>query len=278
MGTSANSSWRSRSSSDRPSSSIWERRTSTLHSPWPPSRNGCWRSSASRPRWTSCSISSGRHDSDRVEWPTSSKDEDVNNCSVDCSVGSLARLLTNLVDGSRATPTTSEGSFGGPALAVRNRPSTGVLGVGEVSSGAEDYPTVCPTDRRDLRRQGDGHRRDEPLSVQISATSSFGSTVGSRAAANHVFAVRPNPDCLGSHYLEALLGSRYAKDYYLRTAKQTTNLASTNETTIGRFLVPLPTVEEQGTILRRWNKKWARSGGTWPTCTARWGSSASIGL
>ncbi|MEI6206307.1 MAG: restriction endonuclease subunit S [Desulfuromonadales bacterium] len=66
---------------------------------------------------------------------------------------------------------------------------------------------------------------------------------------NHVFAVRPNIVRLQPYYLSALLGSNYAKTYFLLTAKQTTNLASTNKTTIGRFRVPLPPIEEQQKIL-----------------------------
>ncbi|MBV9998779.1 MAG: restriction endonuclease subunit S [Verrucomicrobia bacterium] len=67
---------------------------------------------------------------------------------------------------------------------------------------------------------------------------------------NHVFAVRPNSDRLRPHFLAALLGSHYAKLYFLRTAKQTTNLASTNKTTIGQFRVLLPSVDEQDAMLR----------------------------
>lgn len=66
---------------------------------------------------------------------------------------------------------------------------------------------------------------------------------------NHVFSVRPNVARLKPHYLSALLGSNYAKTYFLLTAKQTTNLASTNKTTIGRFRVPLPSIAEQQKIL-----------------------------
>lgn len=67
---------------------------------------------------------------------------------------------------------------------------------------------------------------------------------------NHVFAVRPNIDRLRPHFLAALLESFYGKLYFLQTAKQTTNLASTNKTTIGQFRVLLPYVEEQDAILR----------------------------
>jgi len=66
---------------------------------------------------------------------------------------------------------------------------------------------------------------------------------------NHVFAVRPDRARLEPRYLAALLGTRYARSYFESTAKQTTNLASTNKTKIGQFTVLLPAVEEQHSIL-----------------------------
>lgn len=67
---------------------------------------------------------------------------------------------------------------------------------------------------------------------------------------NHIFAVRPNPSRLVPQFLSALMGARYARDYFQSTSKQTTNLASTNKTKIGQFKIVLPiTVEEQAAIL-----------------------------
>lgn len=66
---------------------------------------------------------------------------------------------------------------------------------------------------------------------------------------NHIFAVRPRQERLLPHFLVALLSSQYAKVYFLRTAKQTTNLASTNKTTIGQFPVLLPSLDEQSELL-----------------------------
>ncbi|CAK0775358.1 type I restriction enzyme, S subunit [Gammaproteobacteria bacterium] len=66
---------------------------------------------------------------------------------------------------------------------------------------------------------------------------------------NHIFAVRPSHKKMRPRYLSALLESHYAKLYFLRTAKQTTNLASTNKTTIGQFRVLLPPLNEQDSIL-----------------------------
>ncbi|MEO1390472.1 MAG: restriction endonuclease subunit S [Cyanobacteria bacterium J06634_6] len=72
---------------------------------------------------------------------------------------------------------------------------------------------------------------------------------------NHVFAVRPDFNQLRPRYLSALLGSQYSKNYFLLTAKQTTNLASTNKTKIGQFPVVLPNTDEQDTILEVLDEK-----------------------
>lgn len=67
---------------------------------------------------------------------------------------------------------------------------------------------------------------------------------------NHVFSVRPNNLRLEPYFLAALMGTRYARAYFESTAKQTTNLASTNKTKIGQFSVLVPSVIEQREILK----------------------------
>jgi type I restriction enzyme S subunit len=66
---------------------------------------------------------------------------------------------------------------------------------------------------------------------------------------NHVFAVRLNQSLLEPFFLSALMGTSYARAYFQLTAKQTTNLASTNKTKIGMLKVLLPRVDEQRRIL-----------------------------
>jgi type I restriction enzyme, S subunit len=66
---------------------------------------------------------------------------------------------------------------------------------------------------------------------------------------NHIFAVRPNKLKLDPQFLSALLGATYARAYFQTTAKQTTNLAATNKTKIGRLQVLLPPADEQREIL-----------------------------
>ena len=66
---------------------------------------------------------------------------------------------------------------------------------------------------------------------------------------NHVFAVRAKQSRLDPHFLSAVTGTIYARAYFESTAKQTTNLASTNKTKIGMFKVLLPPLDEQELIL-----------------------------
>ncbi|MHB1344045.1 MAG: restriction endonuclease subunit S [Thermoleophilia bacterium] len=66
---------------------------------------------------------------------------------------------------------------------------------------------------------------------------------------NHVFAVRPRRVSLLPGFLVALMGSEHGRNYFQVTAKQTTNLASTNSTTLGNFPLRLPDVDEQQYIL-----------------------------
>ncbi|MCK4659369.1 MAG: restriction endonuclease subunit S [Phycisphaerae bacterium] len=65
---------------------------------------------------------------------------------------------------------------------------------------------------------------------------------------NHIFAVRPAPDRLSSRFLSLMMESNHGRTYFLRTAKKTTNLASTNRTTLGQFTIFLPPPDEQKAI------------------------------
>ena len=66
---------------------------------------------------------------------------------------------------------------------------------------------------------------------------------------NHVFAVRCDREQLVPEFLVGLMRSRHGRAYFQLTAKQTTNLASTNSTTLRVFPIPLPPVDEQLEIL-----------------------------
>ncbi len=66
---------------------------------------------------------------------------------------------------------------------------------------------------------------------------------------NHIFAVRCRRRLLSPEFLVRLMGSQHGRMYFELTAKRTTNLASTNSSTLRAFPVPLPVAEEQAKIL-----------------------------
>jgi type I restriction enzyme, S subunit len=66
---------------------------------------------------------------------------------------------------------------------------------------------------------------------------------------NHIFAVRPDPSILEPQFLAAIMSTNYARVYFQSTAKQTTNLATTNRTKIGQFKLILPKLGDQVRIL-----------------------------
>ncbi|WP_436145294.1 restriction endonuclease subunit S [Acidovorax sp. LjRoot194] len=62
---------------------------------------------------------------------------------------------------------------------------------------------------------------------------------------NHVFAVRPDPTKLNSHYLAEYAASEQGRKYFLACAKRTTNLASINSSQLKAFPIPLPPLKTQ---------------------------------
>ena len=66
---------------------------------------------------------------------------------------------------------------------------------------------------------------------------------------NHIFAVRCTRGPMSPEFLVRLMASQHGRMYFELTAKRTTNLASTNSSTLRAFPVPLPLPEEQAAIL-----------------------------
>lgn len=66
---------------------------------------------------------------------------------------------------------------------------------------------------------------------------------------NHVFRVRCRQDSLRPWFLAAICESSMGKSYFVRSSKQTTNLATINSTQLKAFQVPLPPGDEQGQIV-----------------------------
>jgi len=67
---------------------------------------------------------------------------------------------------------------------------------------------------------------------------------------NHIFAVRMNQQKILIEFFRFVLQSRYCKEYFLLSAKQTTNLASTNKTTLSNLCVAIPSFGEQKKIVK----------------------------
>lgn len=71
---------------------------------------------------------------------------------------------------------------------------------------------------------------------------------------NHVFEVCPNENLL-VRFLDYVTTSDVARIYFDITAKKTTNLACTNKTTILKFKLPIPSVNEQQEIISYLDEK-----------------------
>lgn len=74
---------------------------------------------------------------------------------------------------------------------------------------------------------------------------------------NHVFAVTVNENWMLTKFLEYVTASPVGRTYFDLTAKKTTNLASTNSSTILQFKVPIPPVDEQRQIVDWLNSRCA---------------------
>ncbi|TEU25104.1 restriction endonuclease subunit S [Alkanindiges illinoisensis] len=62
---------------------------------------------------------------------------------------------------------------------------------------------------------------------------------------NHVFRVRLKSDLLNPYFLNWVVGSERGKRYFLRSAKQTTGIASINITQLKSFPLLIPPIELQ---------------------------------
>jgi len=66
---------------------------------------------------------------------------------------------------------------------------------------------------------------------------------------NHIFRVRANRTVLDPRFFSYVVESDIAKRYFMRVAKRTTNLASTNKTQVRAFRFPVPPLSEQEQII-----------------------------
>jgi type I restriction enzyme S subunit len=68
---------------------------------------------------------------------------------------------------------------------------------------------------------------------------------------NHIFSVRFDLSRYSPDFLAAQIGSSYGKRYFLAHAKQTTGIATINQTVLGGFPLLVPTIEEQMSVVER---------------------------
>lgn len=67
---------------------------------------------------------------------------------------------------------------------------------------------------------------------------------------NHIFRARPNRELIDPKFL-SYHGNHFGRDWFSRTGKQTTNLASINKGILKRFPVPVPPIDEQLRIVAK---------------------------
>ena len=71
---------------------------------------------------------------------------------------------------------------------------------------------------------------------------------------NHVYAVRPNLDHIDPWYLAAIVRSQYGRQFFVRRAKRTSNLASVNKKEVSEFKVPMKSRKGQDTWLAEYQR------------------------
>ena len=71
---------------------------------------------------------------------------------------------------------------------------------------------------------------------------------------NHIFAVRMDQNKVLISFFRFVLQAQYCKEYFLLSAKQTTNLASTNKTTLSNLYVAMPSLGAQEKIVEQLDK------------------------
>lgn len=68
---------------------------------------------------------------------------------------------------------------------------------------------------------------------------------------NHIFALRPDDERLDGTYLTYMTQTLHGRCYFESTGMKTTNLASTNSNKILGFPIPLPSLDEQRSLVRQ---------------------------
>ena len=104
---------------------------------------------------------------------------------------------------------------------------------------------------RYLVRQGDLLITEGGDWDKVGRTAIWDGRLEPMAHQNHVFRARLILREQNERWLERYLNSRFARDYFAGSSKQTTNLASINKTQLRSCTVPLPPLEEQHRIVQK---------------------------
>lgn len=71
---------------------------------------------------------------------------------------------------------------------------------------------------------------------------------------NHVYAIRTNKDEISPWFLSLVTRSNYGKQYFLRCAKKTSNLATINSSQINEFKVLTPSLDLQKKLVKQYKE------------------------
>jgi type I restriction enzyme S subunit len=158
-------------------------------------------------------------------------------------LGDLAEVVSGVTLGSKEDP---PGSVQVPYLRVANV-QDGYLDLGEIKT-VRIAPTLA---EKLLLRRGDVLMNEGGDFDKLGRGTVWNDEISPCVHQNHVFRVRPNSGDLRSTYLALWSQSEFGKKYFVLSSKQSTNLASINSTQLKRFLVALPSPEEQRRIESR---------------------------
>jgi len=86
---------------------------------------------------------------------------------------------------------------------------------------------------------------------KVGRTAIWDGCINPMAHQNHVFRARLILDEQDERWLERYLNSRFARDYFASSSKQTTNLTSINKTQLRSCTIPLPPLTEQHRIVQK---------------------------
>jgi type I restriction enzyme, S subunit len=86
---------------------------------------------------------------------------------------------------------------------------------------------------------------------KVGRTAIWDGGINPMAHQNHIFRARIVIEDQNENWLEKYLNSRFAREYFADSSKQTTNLASINMTQLRNCIIPMPPLNEQHRIVNK---------------------------